>query len=98
MAKEITLEELSMSANQRPAVRAEDAKKVDDNKAEKSVQQTGVKSARPISTSDLGKNLKAQHPEAQKKIVETMTNILYYLLNCRMIVIPSILVRWQLCL
>ena len=66
MSKEITLEELARSSNNsKPAARAEE-KKVDPT----ITTSNSIKTARPISTSDLGKNLQAQHPEAQKKIVE----------------------------
>lgn len=69
MGKEITLEELARSNNASkpptPAVRAEQVK------PESTVVQTsGLKTAKPISTSELGKNLQTQHPEAQKKVVE----------------------------
>lgn len=72
MAKEITLEELARSSNNnaKPAVRAEEVNKEENKTQEPAVVASGIKTARPISTSDLGKNLKAQHPEAQKKIVE----------------------------
>jgi hypothetical protein len=67
MAKEITLEELARSSsnNSKPAARAEEI-----NKGDIVTPATNIKTARPISTSDLGKNLEAQHPEAKKKVVE----------------------------
>ena len=73
MAKEVTLEELARSSkpNATPAVRAEEQIKKEVKTTEKPVVQTsGIKSAKPISMSDLGKNLQAQHPEAQKKVIE----------------------------
>lgn len=72
MAKEITLEELAKStSNAKPAARAEAAPKGEEIKSESKVVPTsGIKSAKPISMSDLGKNLQAQHPEAEKKVVE----------------------------
>lgn len=78
MAKEVTLEELARSSgnNFRPAVRAEEINEEKVNKSESVVMQTsGIKAARPISTSDLGKNLQAQNPEAKKKVVEEDTPI-----------------------
>lgn len=71
MAKEVTLEDLARTSNNpKPAARAEET----NNEIKKSeptvVQSSGIKTAKPISTSTLGKNLQAQHPEAQKKIVE----------------------------
>ena len=67
MAKEITLDDLvKSSSNAKPAARAEETKKSEPVVTPSS----SIKAARPISTSDLGKNLAAQHPEAQKKIVE----------------------------
>lgn len=65
MAKEVTLDDLVRSSA-KPAARAEEVKKAEQSV----VASSGIKAARPISTSDLGKNLQAQHPEAQKKIVE----------------------------
>lgn len=66
MGKEITLEELAKSSTSKPtpAVRAE------ETRPESTVPTSGIKSAKPISTSELGKNLQAQHPEAQKKVIE----------------------------
>ena len=72
MAKEITLDELVNSSNNaKPAVRAEETTNVETKKPETNmVQSSGIKNAKPISASTLGKNLQAQHPDAQKKIVE----------------------------
>ena len=66
MAKEVTLEELARSSNNKnakPAARAEAVPKTP-------VVESGIKSARTINTADLGKNLQAQNPDAKPKIVE----------------------------
>ena len=65
MSKEITLEELAKSSNTKPVTRVEETKKVESN-----VIQSSMKTAKPITMTELGKNLKDQHPEAQKKVVE----------------------------
>lgn len=65
MAKEVTLDDL-VRTSAKPAVRAEEVNKTEQT----TVPSSNIKAARPISTSDLGKNLQAQHPEAQKKIIE----------------------------
>ena len=73
MGKEITLEDLAKSignSNTKPAVRAEALPKKVNETAEPAVVSSGIKTAKPISTSALGKNLQSQHPEANKKIVE----------------------------
>lgn len=77
MAKEITLDDLVQSSknnskNSKPAARAEDVKPEETTKTESKVVNTtsSIKSAKPISVADLGKNLAEQHPEAQKKVVE----------------------------
>lgn len=68
MAKEVTLDDLVKSSNNiKPAARAEEP---NNSEQTEKATQGGVKTAKPISTSALGKNLQAQHPEAQKKIVE----------------------------
>ena len=69
MAKEVTLDDLvksneTNSKNTRPAARAEEVKK---ETPVKSVETSSIKSAKPISTNELSKNLAAQHPEAQPK-------------------------------
>ena len=70
MAKEVTLEELMNSSNNsKPAVRAEETNKKEDTTTNV-VKTSNIKSAKPISISNLGKNLQAQHPESQKKIIE----------------------------
>lgn len=70
MAKEVTLDDLVRTSgnNTKPAVRAEKTNTVDTKPAV--VPSSDIKTAKPISTSDLGKNLQIQHPEAQKKIIE----------------------------
>ena len=73
MAKEVTLDDLVKSSNNaRPVTTTvEKTNKVESEKVEPMiVPSSGIKTAKPISTSDLGKNLQAQHPEAQKKVVE----------------------------
>ena len=55
MAKEVTLEQLAASAA--------------NKKTEETAKESGVKSARTISTAELGKKLEAQHPEAKKETV-----------------------------
>lgn len=55
MAKEVTLEQLAASAA--------------NKKTEVTAKESGVKSARTISTAELGKKLEAQHPEAKKETV-----------------------------
>lgn len=72
MSKEVTLDDLVKSSNNsKPAARAEETNNNENKKTEPViVPSSNIKSAKPISTSDLGKNLKSQHPEAQKKIVE----------------------------
>ena len=72
MAKEITLDDLVNSSNAKPAARAEEInKETTINETESKVVSTSnIKSARPISMSDLGKNLEAKNPDAKKKVVE----------------------------
>ena len=73
MAKEVTLDDLvkSSSNNSKPAARAEETNNAEPKIPESNmVPSSGIKKAKPINMSDLGKNLEAQHPEAQKKIVE----------------------------
>ena len=70
MAKEITLDDLvkseNNSKNAKPATRAEDVKK--EAPVEKTTPvASNIKSAKAISTTELGKNLKEQHPELQEK-------------------------------
>lgn len=63
MSKEITLDELiKSSSNAKPAARAEEQDKTAQ------VAHSSIKNAKPISTSDLGKNLQSQNP--QPKAVE----------------------------
>lgn len=71
MGREVTLEDLVNTSgnNAKPAMRAEEVSKETTN-SELGDAANGIKTARPISTSELGKNLKAQHPEAQQKKVE----------------------------
>lgn len=70
MAKEVTLEELMNSSNNsKPAVRAEETNKKEDTTTNV-VKTSNIKSAKPISISNLGRDLQAQHPESQKKIIE----------------------------
>lgn len=72
MAKEVTLDDLiKTSGNAKPAARAEVVNNQKSKNEESNVvQSSGIKTAKPISTSDLGKKLEEQHPEANKKIVE----------------------------
>lgn len=73
MGKEITLEDLvnsneTKTSNAKPATRAEDVK---NNEATKVIGNAdAIKSAKPITTSELGKTLKEKHPEANKKVEE----------------------------
>lgn len=70
MSKEITLEELAKTNNTKPATRVEESSTPKNKKVESPVMASGIKSAKPISTSELSKNLKEQHPEAQTQVVE----------------------------
>lgn len=74
MGKEVTLDDLvrtSGNNGSNTVTKTEGTDKTETKKTESAVvQSSGIKTARPISTSALGKNLKAQHPEAQKKIIE----------------------------
>ena len=73
MSKEVTLDDLVKSSNNaKPAVRAEQVNQnVSDTPNKSNVAPANnIKSAKPISTSDLGKNLQAQNPDAKKKIVD----------------------------
>lgn len=71
MAKEVTLDDLVNSSNNaKPAARAEEVNKVKNEVDESKVMTTStIKSAKPISMADLGRNLEAQHPEARKEAV-----------------------------
>ena len=77
MAKEITLDDLvqtskNKSKNSKPATRAEEVTQEEVTKKEETnvVGTSSIKSAKPISVSDLGKDLAANHPESQKKIID----------------------------
>ena len=65
MSKEVTLDDLVKTSNAKPAARAEEI-----NKVNTPVSSNNIKTAKPISTSELGKNLEAQHPDAKEKTVE----------------------------
>lgn len=64
MAKEVTLDELVRNSSTNAKVTEK------TNETANAQPAGGIKSARPVSTSELGKALAAQHPEIQKKIVE----------------------------
>ena len=74
MAKEITLEDLvntneTKASNAKPATRAENVK---NNETTTVIgNPNAIKSAKPITTSELGKSLKEKNPEAKKKAEET---------------------------